>query len=232
MTSDENSAARTLRIFQKIIEEHGDELTHAIRSKNFYTNFGEYLRDNSEIQEVLDSSITVVRNKISHSADVDSRELSRKILEHFVEYERAQLLISEKYSIRKYTEDKIQKNDSQYNLKSRLRYAVASKLMATRLIWAKHLLNKVDGCPSKEQNAPPKSAEFLLHLILPKSLRETLLGDLEEEFRGVILPKFGHQRARWWYWAQVTRSILPLILGAVTKLADWCIEKLKYLKSG
>ena len=79
--------------------------------------------------------------------------------------------------------------------------------------------------PSKEET-PPKSAEFLLYLLLSHEDREALPGDLEEEYRTAILPKFGARRAVLWYWCQVIRSIWPVISGMVSKLVWWLIGRL------
>ncbi len=54
--------------------------------------------------------------------------------------------------------------------------------------------------PVAEQTVPPKRAEMLLYFGLPKRDRECMIGDLEEEFRRVILPKYGAGVAARWYW--------------------------------
>lgn len=62
---------------------------------------------------------------------------------------------------------------------------------------------------SKEDKARPhRFAEKMLYLFLPKGQREHIPGDLEEEFKEVILPKFGRSYAQFWYWSQVLRSIV------------------------
>ena len=75
---------------------------------------------------------------------------------------------------------------------------------------------------------------MLLRLILSKELRESLPGDLEEEYRTEILPKFGPGCARWWYRKQVLASMLPLVFGRLAKatvivvmgkLAAWVLRK-------
>jgi hypothetical protein len=80
----------------------------------------------------------------------------------------------------------------------------------------------------------PQGAEKLLYFILPKDLRESLPGDLEEEYRTIMLPKFGLRFARVWYWKQVVGSVLPIIqnrliklfkLAWVGKLASWLFSK-------
>jgi hypothetical protein len=82
---------------------------------------------------------------------------------------------------------------------------------------------------------PPRIAECILYIILPKPYTEYLPGDLEEEFRTVILPKLGHRGAELWYYAQVIRSILPLaariikiFIRTVTfgSIAAWVIRAL------
>lgn len=57
---------------------------------------------------------------------------------------------------------------------------------------------------------PPSAAIFLL-MLAPKKHREHLLGDLEEEYRAAVLPRFGLRRARFWFWWQVCISLAPLI---------------------
>ena len=72
----------------------------------------------------------------------------------------------------------------------------------------------------------PKLGEFLLYLFLSKEQRESLPGDLEEEFITVIVPKFGLRQAKLWYWSQVLRSIGPLLTRQVVKLVSlsWVVN--------
>lgn len=81
---------------------------------------------------------------------------------------------------------------------------------------------------------PPKRAEMLLHFGLPKRDRECMIGDLEEEYRGVILPKYGPRVAARWYWWQAVRSVAAasggrvrvwLSFGGLAKAAGWIVEK-------
>lgn len=53
---------------------------------------------------------------------------------------------------------------------------------------------------------PPRIAQFVL-LLVPKRSREHLLGDLEEEYRSVLLPEYGGFWARVWYWEQIALAI-------------------------
>jgi len=77
---------------------------------------------------------------------------------------------------------------------------------------ARHLL-------AQREEPPPVWAEKLLHLVLSTRDREALPGDLEEEFRTIILPKFGYAYARKWYWTQVLRSVWPLARGLAIRIA-------------
>lgn len=57
---------------------------------------------------------------------------------------------------------------------------------------------------------PPRSAEFLL-LLVPKEDRRTILGDLEEEYQTIVLPRHGAIKAQRWYWGQVLACVLPYV---------------------
>ncbi|PYP89427.1 MAG: hypothetical protein DMG65_13770 [Candidatus Angelobacter sp. Gp1-AA117] len=57
----------------------------------------------------------------------------------------------------------------------------------------------------------PRYAHFLL-LLIPQKSREHLIGDLEEEYRAVVLPKYGSSLAALWYWMQTLWVIGPYIL--------------------
>ena len=58
---------------------------------------------------------------------------------------------------------------------------------------------------------PPPFAERLLRWSLSADDRQTVLGDLQEEF-GAIEATHGMVAARRWYWWQVTSSIVPNLL--------------------
>lgn len=57
------------------------------------------------------------------------------------------------------------------------------------------------------EDSPPRNIQFLLYLFLSKKNRDHIAGDLEEEFHGVIVPKLGIRRARFWYRWQALRTI-------------------------
>ncbi len=59
------------------------------------------------------------------------------------------------------------------------------------------------GSPNKK---PPGSASYLLHLITGAGNKESLLGDIEEEYYGICSHK-GAFRAKVWYWGHVLQSI-------------------------
>ena len=64
----------------------------------------------------------------------------------------------------------------------------------------------------------PKFGEYLLYFFLSKKNRDSLLGDLVEEFEEVQ-KKFGRKPAVIWYYKQVVGSIGPVVWMAVKKLA-------------
>lgn len=59
----------------------------------------------------------------------------------------------------------------------------------------------------------PWMAEKMFYMILPKVLRDHVLGDLQEEFYGRVFQTYGASRARWWYRGQVLKSIRYYILN-------------------
>jgi hypothetical protein len=60
---------------------------------------------------------------------------------------------------------------------------------------------------SKQNSGPWRWAEALLERLLPESARETIAGDLREEFVEGIEPRLGRLRAQWWYVRQVAGFI-------------------------
>jgi hypothetical protein len=66
------------------------------------------------------------------------------------------------------------------------------------------------------RHSPPKLGEYAL-LLIPKRNRENLIGDLEEEYRTVILPKYGPRLAAIWYWVQAVWVIGPFIWAGVKR---------------
>jgi hypothetical protein len=50
---------------------------------------------------------------------------------------------------------------------------------------------------------PPEVAELILRALLPLDMRETVSGDLLEEYRESRVPAVGEFRADLWYWRQV-----------------------------
>lgn len=57
-----------------------------------------------------------------------------------------------------------------------------------------------------EAGRPPRIAQFAL-LMIPRRNREHLLGDLEEEYRAIVLPEYGQFWARVWYWVQAIQAL-------------------------
>lgn len=81
---------------------------------------------------------------------------------------------------------------------------------------------------------PPRSAEALLYFFLPQRDRDTVPGDLVEEYVTIIFPKFGLRFARAWYWKQVLCSVLVLASRQLAKLAglSWFIDLIRRRISG
>lgn len=73
--------------------------------------------------------------------------------------------------------------------------------------------------PSSSDTNPPRWLERLLLLLLKRGDRETVSGDLLEEYREVILPKRGPGLANVWYLKQALSFVdnlrLGLLLGAI-----------------
>lgn len=78
--------------------------------------------------------------------------------------------------------------------------------------------------PAPVQCQPPLIAVFLPYLLLPKKNRETILADLEEEYKEVYA-RFGSRMASVWFWKQVLWSLCPLWNGWLAKygakLGEW-----------
>jgi len=53
------------------------------------------------------------------------------------------------------------------------------------------------------ERRPPRAARALARFRLPAELAEAVTGDLEEEYRGRVLPSRGRVRADLWFWGQV-----------------------------
>jgi hypothetical protein len=78
---------------------------------------------------------------------------------------------------------------------------------------------------------PPRTACLLLDLLLSKADRETIPGDLVEEFGTSILPKYGPRQAQFWFWAQAVRAIArrnPLsrwvLVYGLGRVAEWIFK--------
>lgn len=74
-----------------------------------------------------------------------------------------------------------------------------------------------DGMKEAEDvSAPPRFAEYLLYLFIPKLQRQNLLGDLQEEYLEVS-ERFGKKRATFWFYKQVGTSLWPLFRRSIIK---------------
>lgn len=82
----------------------------------------------------------------------------------------------------------------------------SAMLDLARLLVAKAA--NIRGEQKKEQEAVlPKNMELMLHFLLSRKNRTHIIGDLEEEFHDIMLPKYGARWARWWYRWQAVRTV-------------------------
>ena len=81
---------------------------------------------------------------------------------------------------------------------------------------------------------PPEQANEILSLFLRGKDRETLIGDLEEEYTTYILPKHGPRFAKFWYWWHTLASITAILAarlkgvalaGIAGKIIEWVVRK-------
>jgi hypothetical protein len=68
---------------------------------------------------------------------------------------------------------------------------------------------------------PPRLASWLVDLFTPVEQAETILGDLLEEFSG-LLSESGIDLARRWYWRQSLKTIVHLIFNSF-RVARWSV---------
>lgn len=67
---------------------------------------------------------------------------------------------------------------------------------------------------------PSRRAVYLLYLLLPKAARTSAIGDMEEEYACNCL-RFGPKRANLLVWAEVIRSLWPLLKRVGVILFKW-----------
>ncbi len=92
--------------------------------------------------------------------------------------------------------------------------AKRTALIVVGLVVAIVLLSSV--ITSKEEAGAPKFGELILYKFTSKDDRESLIGDLTEEYLE-ILSKSGRRVADFWYYKQVLSSIWPLTKKAIRR---------------
>lgn len=100
--------------------------------------------------------------------------------------------------------------------------AFGLKLLSSTQNEADVLLDQLAGRSLRQPLGPPNAARFLL-LLIPIRHREHLIGDLEEEYIAVVLPKYGLKKARAWYWWQVLLSLVPILWSEVKRVAGFVL---------
>jgi len=90
--------------------------------------------------------------------------------------------------------------------------------------------------PKPEEAVPPRWAAAVLRLLVAARDRETIAGDLVEQYREEILPRLGRAGARRWYGRQVLSLVssarLGLALGVVLALGAAAGDVLLPLANG
>lgn len=71
--------------------------------------------------------------------------------------------------------------------------------------------------------APPVAGCYLLDLLLPRKHRETIVGDIEQDYCTNILPRYGRTAASIWFWKQVFIEIVP---GLYLRIAASFVKRL------
>jgi hypothetical protein len=94
--------------------------------------------------------------------------------------------------------------------------------------YVRHVERKCNSFVRPARPVPPNGAFFVLDLLLSKTDRAVLPGDLEEEFTTSILPNYGARRARFWFWTQTVRTIARrnpvcrwILVGGLMRLGEW-----------
>ena len=79
---------------------------------------------------------------------------------------------------------------------------------------------------------PPNAACFLRDLLLAKPYRQTISGDMEEEF-GAQLTQYGITGARLWFWCETVRTIATrnpvcraVLVSGLARLAGWIFRQI------
>lgn len=72
--------------------------------------------------------------------------------------------------------------------------------------------------------APPRLAQFIL-LLIPLSQRDQLMGDLEEEYRTVVLPKYPKLAKLYYWWHALTEVACAVTNGLKGVVLDWVFSK-------
>ncbi len=80
----------------------------------------------------------------------------------------------------------------------------------TARVYAELLKGRSDSATPSTAPTPPKSAEYILLLVLSKRDRENLIGDLAEEYAEIV-QKHGTLKANFWYCKQAATSVAPSI---------------------
>ena len=62
------------------------------------------------------------------------------------------------------------------------------------------------------------ATQFLIFFLLARPAREDVFRELDEEYRSVVVGRFGIEAATAWYWKQVARSVGPVAFMTTRKI--------------
>ena len=78
-----------------------------------------------------------------------------------------------------------------------------------------YLPNPKSDRSSIQTQMPPKAAHRLLDWATPAARSEEVIGDLDERYFEVVLPRDGKKWANRWYWRQALGTVLPIWKRAI-----------------
>jgi len=96
----------------------------------------------------------------------------------------------------------------------------AKKMRKTRKTVKTGKMERPGTAVTAGKTIPPAFAQFLLRLLIKPSHCEGAIGDIDEQFRRDI-SNYGITRARRLYWAETIRTIWPLVVPALKRLAKY-----------
>lgn len=153
-------------------------------------------KESKELELVLQHSLQTLRNDWVHrqprTVKDDDRYTVKWALSHPEELQRLEL----EMILASYMHGTVLKSTGAHDVA-----IMVDKLLETQELHFGEALVR------RRAASPPKSAENLLLFFAERNKIESLLGDLEELYRTVYLPKLGPRGAKLWYWKEILGDI-------------------------